>query len=553
MILATLEQFAPPSILSSTYELLSACSMAVPITTISAINITVKQAYHIGSRLQSLSDGLSQGPDYVTKETKVNDSFDVGELLQNVGDALAGLSAKYNIHFIVYHMDNGLHHSHIMGDEAATKHALMHLLRSLFEGCTPGACIELGLNLIPLEESKVRVTFDILLTASPAIPAGLSSIPMIPKSQFTQHLISYVGGTLNTQETESNQVRIQVNLDTFSGNIGDQPLLLIEKPSQILERQLEDVRFSNEPSLKDLTNFVTSLKGVRLVLHAAEKSVFAKHLTSSLTHWNADISHVPLTASYDALVTPRVPQRGKVPSSATSEDHIHSIPPAFILIDDDVVVLENKLREFRERRQGPVRKPVSKRPNENILLQGVTIGVIYFTSLSNYKRVRDTIQYFAGVSMQYPRVVVVTKPAGPRRFLTALHTARINAVVEPHFIPIATSPQSPFVGSSPKSNESSTSAFATPALFTPHLFSPGGKRTPEERSAHYFTPRSTITSPFKETRRHRPQIKVKTPPAPVPIKEEEVAKVKPKMNFNISNRKRKEKNVSSQTSPPSRS
>ncbi|RCH97005.1 ssk1 response regulator receiver [Rhizopus stolonifer] len=530
MIMDTLEQFAPPSVLSSTYELLSACSMAVPITTISAINTAVKQTRYIGSRLQALSDRLRDD-----KESTVHESFDVGEFVQNIGDALAGLSAKLDIHFIVYHMDNGLHYTHIMGDEAGTRHAIIHLLRDVFEGCTPGACIELGLNLVSLGESRVKVIFDILQTASPAIPAGLSSVLLIPNRQITQQLIHYIGGKLTTEETtEPNKARIQVVLETYLGKMGDQQLLLIEKPSQILEKQLENVQFSNEPTLKDLTTFIASLKGVRLVLHAAEKSIFAKHLTSSLTNWNADISHLPLASNYDTT-TPRLPQRGQIPSSAAQEDHIHATPPAFILIDDDAFLLEKKLREFRDL------QPRKKRPsNENILHQGTTLGVIYFTSLSNYKRVRDTIQWFSTQSFRYPRVVVVPKPAGPRRFLTALHTAWINAVVEPQFVPIATSPLSPFM-TSPQTDSTS---FVTPALmFTPRGFSPK-RQSPEERG-HYFTPRNNVTSPFKE-KRHRSHSNVKTPP--VFVKEE--IKAKPKMNFNISNRKRKEKKVSSHSSPP---
>jgi osomolarity two-component system response regulator SSK1 len=83
---------------------------------------------------------------------------------------------------------------------------------------------------------------------------------------------------------------------------------------------------------------------------------------------------------------------------------------------------------------------------QNLFHQGTT-AIIHFTSLSNYKAVRDTIQCFAVLPSRdpfsMPRVVVVPKPAGPRRFLTALHTAWNNAVVEPHFSAIATSPSSP--------------------------------------------------------------------------------------------------------------
>ena len=396
------------------------------------------------------------------------------------------------------------------------------MLRNLFEGCTPGACIEFGLNIVSITESpKVRVIFDIIQTASPAIPAGIStSVPLIPNANFTEQLIRYIGGTLIIQGSEKNKIRVQVTMDVFPGGSGDQRLILIEKPSQILEKQLENIRFSNEPTLNDLTQFISNLKGVRLVLHAPEKSAFAKHLTSSLTHWNTDISHIPISSTYisdgERLNLSPTPQRtmsssSKVPSPVTEEDHIHSIPPAFILIDDDIMILENKLREFRD--QPPIHRRSRKsksRPSENVLFQGTTIAIIYFTSLSNYKRVRDTIQWFSTMpSPTYmPRVVVVPKPAGPRRFLTALHTAWINAVVEPHFIPIATSPLSPFVArtaltpSPGGQTDSSSGSFVTPgAFFTPHeRLSPGRKMRLHSPNyvdvdrGNYFTPRNTSTN-----------------------------------------------------------
>lgn len=242
-----------------------------------------------------------------------------------------------------------------------------------------------------------------------------------------------------------------------------------------------------------------------MVLHAPEQSIFAKHLTSCLASWNTDISHVPVaqrttaaaamdssssassscasSAATTPLVdpttttTPRQPSTPPVPSPAIEEEHIHSIPPAFILIDDDVATLESKLAEFRSqpaasanvlqahhgsRRAAAAaaaashhhhhhhhhhakKSSLSSSP-QNFFHQGTT-AIIHFTSLTKYKAVRDTIQCYAFLPSRdpfsMPRVVVVPKPAGPRRFLTALHTAWHNSVVEPHFSAIATSPSSP--------------------------------------------------------------------------------------------------------------
>ncbi|KAI7890680.1 uncharacterized protein EV154DRAFT_510633 [Mucor mucedo] len=488
MVIATLEQFSPTSILSNSHELLSACSIAVPITSITAINTTIKGACHISSHLNLISRMLREANTKtpLTEEEKVRSTvkqdFDVSELIQNVGDALAGMASKLGVHFVIYHTDNGLYYSNVIGDQDAIKHALINLLRNILEGCTPGACIELGLYIAIIPDTpRVRVTFDIIQTASPAIPVGVSGA-IIPNANFTAQLLSYIGGVMNLEDLGKNRTRVEVSIELLPGCNIDQRLLLIEKPSQILEKQFSNIRFSNEPTLEDLSGFITQLKGVKMILHAHEKSIFAKHLTSCLTSWNTDISHVPVlgfaemddgesstagsessistVASTDtaihSILSPNSNRSSssKVPSPAIEEDHIHSIPPAFILIDDDILTLEKKVREFRDQpmvpptpaTNNPPRRHRRSKSRQGEVIQG-TVAIVFFTCLSNYKRVRDIVHWVSTLDLPptMPRVVVVPKPAGPRRFLTALHTAWNNAIVEPQFIPIATSPLSPFI------------------------------------------------------------------------------------------------------------
>lgn len=288
--------------------------------------------------------------------------------------------------------------------------------------------------------------------------------------------------------------------------------MFFTKDSYLLKNHYANIKFANEPTLNDLAKFIENLKGLKMVLHAPEQSIFAKHLTSCLASWNTDISHVPVAnhsnvdqaatsttaetvtsssscasstattplvdATSDAMmaptpVLPRQPSTPPVPSPAIEEEHIHSIPPAFILIDDDIATLENKLAEFRSQpaasanvlqahhggrraahhlhhhqhhHQHKKSSSATLPTPQNFFHQGTT-AIIHFTSLTKYKAVRDTIQCYAFLPSRdpfsMPRVVVVPKPAGPRRFLTALHTAWHNSVVEPHFSAIATSPSSP--------------------------------------------------------------------------------------------------------------
>ncbi|KAL0079985.1 hypothetical protein F4703DRAFT_1741144 [Phycomyces blakesleeanus] len=499
MIITTLEQFSPASILSNTYELLSACSIAVPIASISAINTSVKQVCHVSSHLELVARLLREGSTSSADDSiqsLVRQEFDIGDMVQNVGDALAGMASKLDVKLVIYHADNGLHHTHVVGDEGAMRHALLDLLHNILEGCTPGACIELGLNITTTDTDQFKIAFEITHTTSPAIPDGLTTA-CLPNANLTARLLHYIGASLSVDDISQNKTRFDVVLEMEAGHEdhSHKPLFL-RNAFSASQKHYSAIKFSNEPTLKELCRFIENLRGLKIVLHASEQSVFSKHLTSCLASWNTDISHVPIdystegtedewtsaalptSSSAAALSSPSLsslPPQARptppIPTPAIEEEHLHSLPPAFILIDDDILTLERKLHDFRtqppasantlQNHQNIRRHKRSKsstyhnpnhhnhhhyHPSQNFFHQGTT-AIIHFTSLTNYKRVRDSVQFFSSSTQQLPfsmpRVVVVPKPAGPRRFLTALHTAWNNSVVEPHFLPIATSPSSP--------------------------------------------------------------------------------------------------------------
>ncbi|KAI7870623.1 hypothetical protein BDF14DRAFT_1771841 [Spinellus fusiger] len=408
-------------------------------------------------------------------KTVIMQSFDIGELVQRVGDAMAGMASGLDVGLVIYHSDDSLHHVTMMGDEDAIQHMLISLLRNILEGCTPGACIELGLSVVS-DAPKFKVTFDIIHTASPAIPVGLSAT-LLPNANFTTQLIQYIKCNMVVEDMGKNKTRFVIQLEADAGHKHT-----TKKP---LGKPLTSIPCSHEPTLKELTHFIRQLKGVKLVLYAAKQSMFAKHLTSSLASWNTDISHIPThvwdedsqqlkqeevssQSSQSSMHTAqssfsvgsqcsnaffnsqRTSNQTQVPSPALEEDNIRAIPPAFILIDDDVATLKARLYELYTQplpfsptlqlhTQGR-RKHKPQTPNS---LHQKTTAIIFFTSLYNYKHVRDILRRLIPsyqTSVSIPRVVVVPKPAGPRRFLTALHTAWSNAMVEPQFMPIATSP-----------------------------------------------------------------------------------------------------------------
>lgn len=134
------------------------------------------------------------------------------------------------------------------------------------------------------------------------------------------------------------------------------------------------------------------------------------------------------------------------------------------LADDDVLVLRRRLTQLRMQsspslslrprstkrpsmasraRSSPQIRQLLPIPPPQNARRGVII--IHFTSIANYNAVRDAIQSILtpGSANSLPEVMVIPKPVGPRRFLTALHTAVHRPVVDPYFTPIATSPLSP--------------------------------------------------------------------------------------------------------------
>ena len=140
--------------------------------------------------------------------------------------------------------------------------------------------------------------------------------------------------------------------------------------------------------------------------------------------------------------------------------------PSFILIDDDVSALRQQLLLLRNEQSFNLnlkrpRLAAHHRPKSSPQIMRAKAGrqssmvfnqqsshpvVVHFTSLQNYKVVKDLIHSILSTpspSNFVPEVIVLPKPAGPRRLLTALRTAIVKPIVDPFFSPIATSPMSP--------------------------------------------------------------------------------------------------------------
>ncbi|ORX63039.1 hypothetical protein DM01DRAFT_1331130 [Hesseltinella vesiculosa] len=449
MVETSLEQLSPGMLYSQHHEILSPCCMAVPVTNLSGIHTVMRHLRLLASNMHLLSQ---QNP----PRSSVQNEFDISMLVQTVGDGLAALASRLSVSIILHNIDNILPTFYVLGDESAIRQTLFSLIHNIMDDCTAGACIEIGVQQQLLQDSqmgKCAITFNILHTPSCAqAPAPVS--PATHVSKLTSALATYSHGRL---ESCDSGFRLDYCLAMGSDHADRR---------STFERSMLDLRYNiqyaSEPTLTELTAFLTKLKGIRMLIYAPERSIFAKHLTSCLAGWNADISHIPIlryrsyamspscstpttTVSSSATsapspsvsVTPAVPS-ATAPTSTPSNnpaqptqqsvdaDQQQTTLPAFILIDDDLPTLERLLQEYKKGL--PPRRAKQLR------------AIVYFAYLHDVRRLREMIMQVCAVVQTAPRVIIVPNPCGPRRFLTALHLAWIDAVVDPQFTPIATCP-----------------------------------------------------------------------------------------------------------------
>lgn len=268
---------------------------------------------------------------------------------------------------------------------------------------------------------------------------------------------------------------------------------IAEDPSTLLGRRRASLETTvgQEPSMNDLKRFAeTALKGHKVALHAGETSAFARHLTTYLAGWGMDVQHIPIerealssgsAAAYGESRAPRPGGSGGTrfdsgfetaasspngaPETRTSDtsaanDAISSL----VIIDDDVSTLRRLLVSLRAPPIQYGNSLMAKRPQlaarrtrssphvrqlhqvqQGLSQQASQWVIVHFASLTHYKAIKEIVQDTLALSKSpnLPEVLVVPKPAGPRRIITAIWTALKRPAVDPSLAPIATSPSSP--------------------------------------------------------------------------------------------------------------
>lgn len=478
------------------------------------------QTTNVDSNNSAISNAALQAP-----QRSVRD-FDIGETLQSVGDAVSGMAADAGVDLVLFHGDVGMKHIAVKGDEIGICYALSHIVRQILATAHGGDCVQVGLFLvapvavspeavepsvieIPLDASEpadvtsspdpdlpLRCTFQIIHTfahntakVSPILPGTITGRrkPAL-ESLILHRLVHHISASLTCELTDTaSTCKLSMTLERGSPAVVN-PAIILSENDPILQAH-PDFKLSEEPTLDDLAEFVGSSKGKKVFLYADAAGIFAQHLTSYLTSWGLDVSHASSDSDFegsDAVNIPSVehpPVAGEarggasvlqtldeqdldLPPSAPQTPKALNQAPSFILIDDDISVLRERLQKLRVDLPHPFQFS-RKRPNlaanhrprsSPQVVRSIghssfsssprnTAVIVHFTSLANFKLVKGILQSVLGPNLgttsRLPEVIVIPKPAGPRRVLTALHTAAIKPIVDPFFSPIATSPISP--------------------------------------------------------------------------------------------------------------
>lgn len=255
-------------------------------------------------------------------------------------------------------------------------------------------------------------------------------------------------------------------------------------PSSPPPRRPGQSKVSVEPTIVELVRFTRRLAGLKVMLMARENSAFALRLNGYLKAWDITVSKKIISScdgvADDAHSTdephPLTGSKRTSSSSSLSGKHMLGKPenssplakssqsaPAFIIIDDDAKTLGQQIMKLQTSPSSPSpapRRPTHRRHKSVSSIQHTSI--IYFTSLPTFKDARDTVLHILGTQMSgihhsiastlagsslghgpLPYILVLPKPAGPRRILTAIHTAIHTPVLDQTYSPIATAPTSP--------------------------------------------------------------------------------------------------------------
>jgi osomolarity two-component system response regulator SSK1 len=131
----TLIHLSPPHLFDLAKEQLSACAVQIPTVSISALLTSMKHLNYISANIGRFGSpnyyhGSTPGSILTLMDGSVaKDDFDIGELLQSVGDSLGGVAAEAEVDLVLHHGD-WIKHMGVKGDECGISYAMSHVNES---------------------------------------------------------------------------------------------------------------------------------------------------------------------------------------------------------------------------------------------------------------------------------------------------------------------------------------------------------------------------------------------------------------------------------------
>ncbi|KXN84226.1 Response regulator mcs4 [Leucoagaricus sp. SymC.cos] len=520
MVIQTMLQISPPQLLESAKEQYSACSLSVPTPSMSAMFTAMKTLNYMSANLFRLYHGTgneSGSFGQLDGDAKVQNVFDIGELLQSVGDTLSGVAAQAGVDLVLHHGEIGVRHVYVKGDECGILYALLHILRQILDKAHAGDLIELGLNLTlhgvqstqapavpeeggrvtasPVDMESLHCTIKIEHKYGPNAPADGNEGPVEDQETTGEAPAGQKGQAPQISSVLRRLLRLidadfMIADNVEDGQAYEVGLLLVKtaSPASKVPQSLsgnsvlveEPSGSDTEPSVEQLLAFGETLKSRKVTFYANSANTFTRHITNYLATWGMDVTQVFSDNSSETSIDEGAPTPIQETRLTTSATHTASPPEAasnsasrpagqenqpqisFVLIDDDVGILRERLHALRVE-QNPLNLNARARPSlaalhrprsspqiARVLAQSTpsprppSVVVLHFTSLANFKATKDVIQTvmstYSGSGIPVPEVMIIPKPVGPRRFLTAMHTAVTRPTIDSFFFPTATTP-----------------------------------------------------------------------------------------------------------------
>jgi osomolarity two-component system, response regulator SSK1 len=127
-VVQTLLHISPPHLLAPVKEQFSPCAVQLPSPSVSSLFTTMKNLNYMSANLHFFASDREYSalnPD--AQPDRALDNFDIGEVLQSVGDVLSGIASRSSVDLVLYHGDVGMKHINVIGDECCIMFILTHV------------------------------------------------------------------------------------------------------------------------------------------------------------------------------------------------------------------------------------------------------------------------------------------------------------------------------------------------------------------------------------------------------------------------------------------